>query len=253
MPVYCKRLIRSWKPSTIFVADMHSFSINALVSSGLLLSSGFGAAEVIPGREIAQIAQAALKIEAKEMTITQIGSIYDIPISPGRRWSLSINDVNNSSAVSRSSVTIRIDLDGAFWRTCTVWFSVTKPMRTSVYSQSHVKGAHGNTLSLESAVSDMRNHEFDVVKGPILLSGLRLRRSVIAGSPILASDFEAIPDVVVGQSIEVESIHGSARILTNGRAVSEGLIGQSILVIVKDGEKSVRARIRSSNFVTVEN
>lgn len=207
----------------------------------------------IPANSIASAARAELEQRVEGHVISQIGEIRDVKVPDGSKWIIVVEKVSHPLVNPRQKVLVTIEQNGAVLANRVVWFAVSKPVRALVYSQAYGKLIHGSSVALVLSTYDMLTNETDVVDNQGLITGLRLKRNVREGAPALYSDFEVMPDVSAGQSVEIESIRGSARILSDGKVLSEGRIGQSVFVIANNGESKVRAKVVSDKRVVVEN
>lgn len=207
----------------------------------------------IAASDIASAARAEVEQRSEGHVITQIGDIRDVKVPDGSKWTIVAEKVIHPLVNSRQKVLVSIEHNGAVLANRVVWFAVSRPVRALVYSQAYGKLIHGSSVDLVLSTCDMLTHEKDIVENQELISGLRLKKNVKEGDPVLYSDFESMPEVTAGQSVEIESIRGSARVLSSGKALSEGRVGQSIFVIANNGESKIRAKVASDKHVVVEN
>lgn len=208
--------------------------------------------DTIAGSEIASVAKAELELRADGHVISLIGAVRDIKVSERSKSRIVAEKISPPLDSPRQKVLVDIEQNGVVLTKQVVWFAISKPIRALVYSKEYEKLMNGSSVAVVYATCDMLTHEKDAVENQELISGLRLKRHVKAGAPVLFSDFESLPDVTAGQFVEIESIRGSARILTGGKIVSEGKIGQSVFVIANDGESKISAKVVSGKRVVVE-
>lgn len=206
----------------------------------------------IAASDIASAARAEVEQRSEGHVITQIGEIRDVKVPDSSKWTIVAEKVNHPLVNPRQKVLVSIKQNGAVLANRVVWFAVSKPVRALVYSQAYGKLIQGSSVALVFSTCDTLAREADVVDNQELISGMRLKRNVREGAPVLYSDFESMPDVTAGQSVEIESIRGSARILSGGKVVSEGRIGQSVFVIANNGESKILAKVVSDKRVVVE-
>lgn len=153
----------------------------------------------------------------------------------------------------RVGVPVRIKSGGTKVSSVTLWFAVTAMSEGNVYAADYPRGASQAGLQLRTDKIDLaRTHGRDS-----LVSGaggeMRLVRAVRAGQPVLAADFEPTPLVSAQQDISIETGNGRVRLVTKGRALGDGSLGQLISVLAAGATQPVRARVVSDKVVTVEN
>lgn len=134
-----------------------------------------------------------------------------------------------------------------------VWFAVSAPRDGLVYAQDAARGASGGQLPTMTARYDLARSGEPAVATIEAIGAQRLRRSVRAGMPVLASDFEAAPMVQAQQPVRIAVAQGAVHLDVPGRALADGERGQIISVLPAHATEPVRARVVSSQVVTLEN
>jgi flagella basal body P-ring formation protein FlgA len=144
------------------------------------------------------------------------------------------------------------DADGHS-RHATVWFVVHAPVTGPVYKADAARATLPGSIQIgEDIVDRAKTRGFDPTWRPDPASS-RLRRAVHAGQPVLATDFEPVPTVAAGQTVSIESRQGAVRLLTSGRALADGQLGQTIRVLPAVSPQPIQARVVATGKVSLEN
>jgi flagella basal body P-ring formation protein FlgA len=153
---------------------------------------------------------------------------------------------------SRASVPVRLRVNDRSARVLSAWVQTTDPRRVMTYFHAATSKARVETLRLALGDVDMVCCEGAVVEDADDLRGLRLRRAVRVGQPALISDFEPVPEVVEGDAVTIEVVRGSVRVTTVGTALTDGIIGQTIVVRPNGSNRAVAARVTEKQKVMID-
>ena len=90
------------------------------------------------------------------------------------------------------------------------------------------------------------------LQAPAQASGRVPKRTIRAGTPILAGDLAILRDVEAGGTVQVEVVSGAARLAFPGTAESAGSAGDAVLVRNPESGRSFRARVQGPGKVKVD-
>ncbi len=236
---------------------MFRFAFAVLILLGLCNLALANTEQSVSGVAIVRKAQAMLDQKAKhqvdDLTVTPLGQVQAVAIPVKQMWELHVEEIDGDWLASRVAVPVQVIVDGKLWATRVVWFSISKPQTTMVYSGDYSRNTQGNAIRMVAEVIDVASLKANVISKSSQIIDKRLRKNVVSGKPVLESDFEEIPDISVGQVISIETVSGAARITVRGTAFSNGKIGQMVMVMASGSNENIRARVVSSQAVLVEN
>jgi len=168
------------------------------------------------------------------------GNVEVIVGAPAGRWPR-----------ARVAVPVEYQMDGRVLRRQTVWVAVRWWREVDAYAKSAPVGE-----SVGKVRTERRRLDLAPVAGtpapPPAGDAFRLARPVRAGQPVLAGDFEPLPDVVTGARLRVEAENGAVRVSTTGRALADGAVGEVIPVSVDGASAPVLSRIVTPEVARVE-
>ncbi|ULU23704.1 flagellar basal body P-ring formation chaperone FlgA [Dyella terrae] len=185
-----------------------------------------------------------------DATLSTMGAPEDVRVPTGA-VSIKARDVSGRWPRSRVGVPVDVLVDGRVVRSATVWFAVSVRGKALTYSEDAAMGVPAQSLRTQAADIDMAALQETPVESPEALDGLRLRRPVQAGAPVLSSDFEKIPDVDRREKVRVLASYGAIHLTTHGVANSTGNAGDVVPVLVDGADVPVRARVTDKGVVEV--
>lgn len=150
------------------------------------------------------------------------------------------------------AVPVRLLVDGRLVRTLTVWMDLRDERQVLSYAAGYAARQPGADLRLQTATVDMACCAGETVAAAQQLAELRLKRSVRAGQPVLASDFEALPDVQAQRPVAIEVALGQVRLTTAGIALADGRIGDEVPVRTAASRETVKAHVVAKQKVIVD-
>lgn len=210
----------------------------------------------VPAAELADAARTALAEQARaagvQATLATVGRVDDVALPVEGAY-----EVRAAAPAtwlrSRVGVPVQILVGGQKRASATVWFAVTAPATALVYTQPAPARAAVSQLVVGTGPIDLARTSGESIASLDALAGQRLRRPAAPGQPLRASDFEPMPTVLAQQAVRVETTRGPVRLSIAGRALSDGATGQLISVLPSGGTQPVRARVLSSEVVSLEN
>jgi flagella basal body P-ring formation protein FlgA len=211
----------------------------------------------VPAERLVDAARSALRAKAEQAGIVAefkpVGRVQDLQLPGEGEAQLSTDDWQAPWLRSRVGVPVQVRLSERLRTSATVWFEVSAPVAGEVYAGDFPRGALAATVLHRSGTIDLARTNGEASVSAQALTGHRLRRPVRTGDPVRASDFEPAPAISVQQAVRIEVAQGAVRLTVPARALADGEIGQIISVLPAHASQPVRARIVSSQVVTLEN
>lgn len=230
-------------------------SLPLLIVMAAALASPPDATQTLPADDIRREVERALGERLREAgsgaRIVAIEAVRDQSLPPGRA-KIEVGEIAGRWPRARAGVPVRLTVDGRPVRTVTVWVGMRDARRVPVYADASNAGAAGETLRLVEGDVDMTCCSGAPIAGADAVRGLRLRRSVRAGQPAMASDFERMPDVIERQQVRIEVVRGAVRLTTVGTALADGDIGQIVRVRADGSDSAVAARVIDKQKVILD-
>lgn len=229
------------------------------VSALLLAAMPAGAADGVrvSAAELTETARAAVLAKASEagvqVDVEVAGRVQDLQLRTDAPESPSVTAGRWQEPWLRPRIGVPVHAEAGGKRaTATVWLAVSAPAQGEVYMEGFARGAPAETLRCQSGRVDLARSQGKKTVVPASMLGMRLRRAVRAGDPVLASDFEAVPTVSAQQTVSVQATRGAVSLSVPGRALGDGDAGQTISVLPSNATRPVRARVVSPGVVTLE-
>jgi flagella basal body P-ring formation protein FlgA len=163
-----------------------------------------------------------------------------------------VGDVAGRWPRPRVGVPVALEVEGRVARRLTVWAGIREPRSVLVYASAAAAHADAAALSSRSAVVDMACCADAPLPSLDAVGGQRLRGAVRAGEPVLASDFEATPDVVARGPVTIEVRRGAVRLTTAGIAVADAPVGARVAVRPEGATGMVEAKVTGKGKVVIE-
>ena len=224
---------------------------------GLLPINMCTAKEFVTGELISMQAITSLNEKVSQeyqgAQVNQIGKLSDVVIPEGKHWTPQVREIKINSQSARAFVSVQLLLDGKIWKTKTVCFAISHIKEMPVYSHDYARYTQENAVQIKYQMKDVMRTSDSILTDRNLINGKQLSKNVKVGDLVVLTDFEAVPDVLIGQLVKVESTSGSAKISTTGTAISNGNIGQVVKVLVNGSTGNIQARVISHQVVSIEN
>jgi flagella basal body P-ring formation protein FlgA len=208
----------------------------------------------VDAARVVAVARAALDKQlagdSAHAQVAVVGTPEDIMVMPGQ---LALQARHSAGRWPRARVSVPVDIsvDGKVVRSATVWFSLSVQRNVLGYASDAAAGALPASLKFVPQDTDVAALQASTVADPHDLDGKRLRHSVQAGAPVMADDFEKVPDVDRRGRVQVIASFGSVRMQTKGISAGAGNVGDTVSVLVDGAEAPVRARITARGVVDV--
>lgn len=219
------------------------------------IASAQGATLTLPATDIQRDVEAAVTQRLREANSTArvlgVTGVRDQSL-PAGRVTLEVGAIAGRWPRARAGVPVRIAIDGRAVRTVTTWVELSDLRNVLTYAAPASAKAPMDTLRLAAGDVDMLCCEGGTAPSVDALAGMRVRRAVRAGEPVLLLDFEPMPDVVERQQIGIEVVRGPVRLTTVGTALADGRVGQVIAVRPDASEHTVKARVTAKHTVTLD-
>lgn len=182
--------------------------------------------------------------------VTVIGTPEDIQVGAGT-VALQARPAQGRWPRSRVGIAVDVSVDGKVTRAATVWFALGVHRTVLSYADDALADTLASSLKFGQQDVDVAALAEAPVSDPRQLDGRRLRHPVLAGAPVLAGDFERVPDVDRKGRVEVNVVLGSIHMQTKGTSSSVGNVGDLVTVLVDGAEAPVRARVTEKGVVDV--
>lgn len=219
------------------------------------LASAPSATFTMPSTDIQRDVEAAvtqrLRDAGSSARVCGVTGVRDQAL-PAGRVTLDVGAIAGRWPRARAGVPVRLSVDGRVVRTLTAWVELGDVRRVPTYADRAAAKSPADALHLTAGDVDMICCDGATAPSADALAGMRLRRAVRAGEPVLLSDFEPMPDVVERQRVGIEVMRGPVRLTTTGTALVDGRIGQVIAVKPDASAHTVKARVTAKHMVALD-
>lgn len=196
--------------------------------------------------------RARLQATGRVQASVKVAGRIDDQTVPAGALSTVVGSIAGRWPRARVGVPVQLRVDGAVARTLTVWVESQDLRNVPTYSADYPARRAGEAIALATAQVDMNCCAGDAMESIDAVQSLRLKRSVRAGQPAMAADFEVIPDVQAQQPVHIDVARGAVRLSVPGIALRDGRIGERIPVRADDGERTVVSRVTGKQKVQVD-
>lgn len=228
---------------------LHALAIAVAVASAQ------GTTHTLPSTDIQRDVEAVVVQRLREANSTArvlgVNGVRDQSL-PAGRIALEVGAIAGRWPRARAGVPVRLLVDGRTVRTLTAWIDLSDVRTVLTYAESASAKSPTTALRLVAGEVDMVCCDGAAAPAADALAGMRVRRAVRAGEPVLLSDLEPMPDVAERQPVGIEVVRGSVRLTTVGTALADGRIGQIIAVRPDASEHTVKARVTAKQTVSLD-
>lgn len=227
--------------------------LSSMLIAGVLLAAN-PTTQHVPGTRIALAVEQALKQQLERDGSTaalSVGARIGDQVVPAGDLAIEPGAIAGAWPRRRAGVPVRLLVDGHAVRTLTVWVEATDLRPVLTYASDYSPSRTGSDVRLETAVVDMTCCSGTVVTSVSQIEGLRSKRAVRAGEPVMLADFEPLPDIVRQQRVDIEVSNGPVRLIARGMALADGRIGERIAVRAEQSQAVLQGRIASKDKVVV--
>ena len=176
--------------------------------------------------------------------------LENMRVPQGARMSARLAE--NWSPARRMCVWVDVEIDGRGYRSIPVWFTVKALRQVHVARQKLRAGELLRAEDLGSDWVDAATLASTPLAADAPLTGLRLRRAVDAGRPLLVSAVETRPAVLRNQPVDVELVLGAVRLQTAGIALRDARIGETVMIRNPASNERFGALVVAEGTVRVE-
>jgi flagellar basal body P-ring formation protein FlgA len=219
------------------------------------IASAQGATLTLPSTDIQRDVEAAVTQRLREASSTArvlgVVGVRDQSL-PAGRVTLDVGAIAGRWPRARAGVPVRLSVDGRAVRTVIAWVELGDVRNVLTYAAPAPAKAPLDALRLVAGDVDMLCCDGATAQSADKLEGMRVRRAVRTGEPVLLSDFEPMPEVAERQQVGIEVVRGPVRLTTVGTALADGRIGQVIAVRPDASEHTVKARVTAKHTVTLD-
>lgn len=224
--------------------------------AALLTPAGADApVQVLPAAAIEQQVQAELVqrlSRAGSQALVRIDGRIEDQQLPAGPLQVVVGDIAGRWPRPRVGVPVRLFVGGRPLRSLTVWANLQDERTVLAYATAYPARHPGEQLQMTQARVDMTCCAGSPIGATSELGEARLRRAVRAGQPVMANDFEPMPDVLAQQRVGMVVEHGPVRLVTTGIALRDGHIGEWIDVRSDQSQATVRSRVVAKQKVRVD-
>lgn len=235
----------------------------ALLLSTLVavLATGAAAPAVAPVQQVSADAiartveaelRARLQAAGRTQASVKVSGRIDDQTVPAGALSTVVGTIAGRWPRARVGVPVQLRVDGAVARSLTVWVESQDLRDVPTYSADYPARRASEGIALATTQVDMNCCAGNALESIDAVQSLRLKRSVRAGQPAMAADFESIPDVQARQPVRIDVARGAVRLSVSGVALRDGRIGERIPVRADDGERTVVSRVTGKQKVQVD-
>lgn len=217
-----------------------------------MMSTMTAVVQSIPDARVVAVARAALPkaVPGTSRTISVIGHPGVVRV-PSGTLSIKAQNVEGRWPRARVAVPVRIRVNGKPAAQVTVWFAVREEAQALVFDQDEPKGTPVDRIHAHDRNVDLARARTAPVVTLNSLHGMRLKRAVLAGMPVVQGDFEVTPLVDTQANVDVKVNYGPIHMNAQGTALASGEAGDVIPVLVNGATSPVRARIEARGVVDV--
>lgn len=193
---------------------------------------------------------ARLAGDGDKTSLTTIGAPEDVRV-PAGVVSVKARPVMGQWPRPRVGVPVDVIVDGRVVRSTTVWFALSIHRDVLTYREDLPIGTLASSIHAVPDDVDVTTCQGALIASPKDLAGMRLHHPVRAGAPVLAEDFERVPDVDRHQKVNVLVTYGAIHLAARGTANEMGYAGDVVPVLVDGADVPVLARIADKGVVEV--
>ncbi len=209
----------------------------------------------LPGQYLAarvvETVQARLQAQGSTAIVSVLGRVADVA-GVGVDPEVEVGTVAGRWPRARASVPVRLTDSRGTRRLVTVWLAASDLREVLAYSNDYPAMVPGEKLQATPVRIDMACCEGPAITTLADVRGKRLRRAVHAGSPVLAEDLTAAPEVAAQQQVTLAVERGAVRIVVAGTALASGRLGERIQVRPQGSQRAVQARVSAPAEVVVD-
>lgn len=226
-----------------------------------VLATGAAAPAVAPVQQVSADAiartveaelRARLQAAGRSQASVKVSGRIDDQSVPAGALSTVVGNIAGRWPRARVGVPVQLRVDGAVARSLTVWVESQDLRDVPTYRADYPARRAGEGIALATTQVDMNCCAGNALESIDAVQSLRLKRSVRAGQPAMAADFESIPDVQARQPVRIDVARGAVRLSVPGVALRDGRIGERIPVRADDGERTVVSRVTGKQKVQVD-
>jgi flagella basal body P-ring formation protein FlgA len=153
----------------------------------------------------------------------------------------------------RRRVLVRIDvlLDGIFYRTLNVPVTVQAFGTAWIARRELPKGYVLQCADLDAQAIDLAALGSEVVGGACDAGLGRLKRPLLAGTPLSRDYLQPVPEVIQGESIRLELVDGAVTLESAAIALTDGVVGQRVPVKPAASKDTVVVQVVAPGVVRI--
>lgn len=227
----------------------------AYAVAAVLAASNAAPVQVLPAERIEAQVRSALAERLARISSdaqVQVQSMLREQTLPAGAVAIRVGEIAGRWPRTRIAVPVRLLVDGQAVRDMTVRVELHDKREVLTYAAGYAAHRAFAALRLVPAVVDMTCCAGSALAEKDQSSDVRLKRAVRAGQPVMIEDFEAVPEVVAREPVEIEVTLGRIHLATTGVALHDGRTGDKIDVRASASGETVQARVVAKQKVIVD-
>ncbi len=224
----------------------------------MLLPLSATAGTVVSGERLVAVALQQLQESAESVDarweFIPTAAVSDSMLVQEGTLELTAGTIDGRWPRSRVGVPVQIAVDRAAVQTRMLWFTVHAWRDAHVYERDQQAGDASDGIQTEVRPVDLAAQDVSSVLPAqgALAAGLRLRRTVRAGQPVLGSDFLPMPAVARNAQVNLRVQHGEIALNTRAMVRTDAAEGERVDVLPSGATQWISATVTGRNEVAIE-
>lgn len=173
-------------------------------------------------------------------------------VPAGSTWLMPRHPLRGDTLASRLCVWVELRSAGHTATSIPVWFAVKAYRPVLVSTGHHWARDSIGTGDFTREVRDVAGLDERPLDTAASFAGMRTRRAIAPGHILMRSDIERIPEILSGEKVTVEVTDGPVAIQTEGVAMREARLGQTIELRNPTSHETYTARVVGQGRAAVE-
>lgn len=192
-----------------------------------------------------------LKAMGSTAVVERIEGVRARTLPPGRT-EIGVDAFAGRWPRKQAGVPVRLTVNGRLVHTMTARVVLKDERSVPTYAESMPARRPASDLRLTTRTVDMLCCEGSNVSAQDEISGLRTRRAVYAGRPVMQADFEPMPEVAARDRVEIGVTRGPVHIATVGIALGDARLGERVEIRPEHSDAVVAAHVVAKRKVMVD-
>ncbi|MCK9222373.1 MAG: flagellar basal body P-ring formation chaperone FlgA [Limnochordia bacterium] len=186
--------------------------------------------QVLESKRIIEVADGALMqalVEYPQVRFERITKVQDVVLPEGE---IQLSPSSLPMVGRTMSFGIDVLIDGVFYRSLWVSYSVSLPVQVVAVKDAHMKHQvlkPDELVLVERDLFVVRDNAFSSIED---LAGYRVKRWILSGTVLTKDLIEPVPEVTAQQIVTLESSYGNVYAITKALSLEDGYVGDWIRV-----------------------